>query len=381
MGKQGLELDNVISILATLPPHEFQGICLACLSKDKIERDKIRGISNQYDKAVELVEYFDSPSKGIDEFVKCIGEKFPKIEKSIRKCCTLKEINISSTSTTISSIDVAILTVIPVEFSAACESLGIMDTPETYHKDEYGRIWLLGEISSARQQKTYSFVLACIGEAGNASAASVTTDLIKTYHPQTIILMGIAAGMRGKVKIGNVVLSERVVAYEKAALRNKGIEEPRPDILKWFDSIKNDVILYMSSRQSVEQRTNSIFQETNNIFPSAVSGQEEEYEKNVAKKIEVRISTIASGEKLLRDPDKLQVIREKTHGKTETVEMEAAGFAEVCQGKKVDWLVIRGISDFGDEFKDDRFHEFASKTAATVLADFLKYGLDLAYSS
>jgi hypothetical protein len=45
------------------------------------------------------------------------------------------------------------------------------------------------------------------------------------------------------------------------------------------------------------------------------------------------------------------------------------------------WLVIRGISDFGDELKDDRFHGFASCAAAAVLHDFVAHGLDLGTAS
>ena len=75
---------------------------------------------------------------------------------------------------------------------------------------------------------------------------------------------------------------------------------------------------------------------------------------------------IASGEKLLRDQSKLLAVRE-LHGKTEVGEMEAAGVVEACRRGPVPWMVIRGISDFGDEFKDDRFHTFASCAAAAVL--------------
>jgi hypothetical protein len=39
--------------------------------------------------------------------------------------------------------------------------------------------------------------------------------------------------------------------------------------------------------------------------------------------------------------------------------------------------VIRGVSDFGDGYKSDRFHPLASQTAATVLVDFLQYCIDL----
>jgi len=39
--------------------------------------------------------------------------------------------------------------------------------------------------------------------------------------------------------------------------------------------------------------------------------------------------------------------------------------------------VVRGISDFGDEFKNNQFHNFAARSAAAALVDFVVWGLDL----
>ncbi len=61
--------------------------------------------------------------------------------------------------------------------------------------------------------------------------------------------------------------------------------------------------------------------------------------------------------------------------------MEAAGFVEACRRHDVNWFVFRGVSDFGDQFKDDRFHEFAARAAAAVMADFIEHGLDIAKPS
>lgn len=66
--------------------------------------------------------------------------------------------------------------------------------------------------------RDYTVALTCIGGAGNPGAAAATTSAIATYHPRAVLLMGIAAGVRDKVRIGEVVLSDRVVAYEPAAL-------------------------------------------------------------------------------------------------------------------------------------------------------------------
>ncbi len=68
-------------------------------------------------------------------------------------------------------------------------------------------------------------------------------------------------------------------------------------------------------------------------------------------------------------------MRETQHGKIEAGEMEAIGFWTACTRQGVRWLVVRGISDFGDELKDDRFHVLASAAAAAVTADFIERGL------
>ncbi|MNN09886.1 5'-methylthioadenosine/S-adenosylhomocysteine nucleosidase [compost metagenome] len=89
-----------------------------------------------------------------------------------------------------------------------------------------------------------------------------------------------------------------------------------------------------------------------------------------------KTATVASGEKLLRDPEKFLALRE-LHGKTEVAEMEGAGLFAACAnfGKPV--LMVRGISDFGDSVKDNRFHLLAAKAAAAVTVDYIANGMTL----
>jgi nucleoside phosphorylase len=191
-----------------------------------------------------------------------------------------------------------------------------------------------------------------------------------------VLLMGIAAGVRGKVRIGDVVLSERVVAYEPAALvRSAGGSkmEPRPEIDRAPHAMIQDVASYLAAPRRVREAVRKAVGEP----PAAPAGKEEEFGEHVASSIAVGLGTIASGEKLLRDPAKLLAVRAEMHGKTEAGEMEAVGVVEACRRNNVPWLVIRGISDFGDELKDDRFHGFAARAAAAALVDFVAYGLDL----
>jgi nucleoside phosphorylase len=268
--------------------------------------------------------------------------------------------------------DIVVLTVIPSELRAIREALEMSDQYRI--KEDNGTIYDRCLIFSNNQKREYRVAVGCIDQAGNPGSAVATTLAIQRWKPQAVLLMGIAAGIRKKVKIGQVVFSERVVGYESAAWKvdedKYSYEEPRPEIERWSHSIAQDVSSYLAdlNNEPLTER----FLILNGPFPQPT----EDEQGSIVQTIEVTTSTIASGEKLLRDSSQLERLH-GIHGKTEVGEMEALGFVEACRRERVDWLVVRGISDFGDQFKSDQFHQLATLAAATVLVDFLHYGLNL----
>jgi nucleoside phosphorylase len=270
--------------------------------------------------------------------------------------------------------DVAILTVIPAELHAALAAFGIPE--ENRRKDKSGTVYYYGQLTSALCRRSFSVMIGCIGMAGNPSAAAATTEFIQSHQPKVFFLLGIAAGVRGKVKIGEVVFSDRVVAYEpEALLREAGRTwaEPRPDIDRIPHTMNQDLMAYRGDLARIAQRVEHLG------LPAPKPGfwQKKAFRDHVAGEVALRIATIASGEKLLRDPAKLHAIRNRLHGKVEVGEMEAAGVVAACSRKGIPWLVVRGISDFGDRLKNDAFHGYAAGRAAAALADFIEHGLDL----
>ncbi|OJT25535.1 hypothetical protein BO221_06590 [Archangium sp. Cb G35] len=273
-------------------------------------------------------------------------------------------------------VDIAILTVIPPELYAVRQALGLTETEAARETDETGTISYRGPIRSSLTGRDYEVLLTCIGRAGNNNSAAAVQQVISRYKPRAVLLVGIAAGIRGKVRIGEVVLSERVVAYESAALVRtpKGTRrtEPRPEIRTTSHGMHQNVVHYQPEPKRLDAR----FQARDWSIPRPPEGREKLFGAHVASRMTVKTATIASGEKLLRDPGKLLELR-SLDGRTEVGEMEAAGLMAACERNGIPWLVIRGISDFGDELKDDHFHDYASRTAAIVLADFLEQGLEL----
>ena len=276
--------------------------------------------------------------------------------------------------------DIAILTVIPEELKWAKKTFGIVSDKDRRKAGSGTIYWHASVLSQIRKCK-YDVVLTCIGHAGNYDCAAATSDVINEYKPKIVLLMGIAAGLRQKIKIGEVVLSERVVAYEPGVINTdvdgKEVFIPRPDMTRIEHTIEQDVANYLASIRLSRISRKFKSKALKGAYPFYAEGKEEEYRNHVATEPKIKYATMASGEKLLRHPDKLYVLYKSTHGRIEVGEMEAAGLVTACRRHALPWLVVRGISDFGDSFKNDTFHEFAAKMAAVTTRDFISHGLDL----
>ena len=86
-----------------------------------------------------------------------------------------------------------------------------------------------------------------------------------------------------------------------------------------------------------------------------------------------------SGETVMRDgtlPDNSKLYDDKLMA----VEMEGSGFAAVSELLGLNWLIFRGISDFGDPEKGDRVQPNAALAAATYAYEFLRSGVAVSQS-
>lgn len=269
-------------------------------------------------------------------------------------------------------VEVLLLTALPVELQASLDILGAADkaATKTANGMNYWRTWTRRESGVDR-----ALAVACFGSAGNVDAAASTAALIAELKPRVVVMVGIAAGMRDKCKLGEVVIADRIVAYEGAALISEQGETrtmSRHDLYRTPYEVQQDIVAYLAGEESLRSRIQAAYLLADIRFPEDVEAG------SVGLDLVPRLATIASGEKLLRDPDKFRALRD-IHGKIEVAEMEAAGIATACFQAGALHMVVRGISDYGDEKKDDRFHALAAKAAAVVAVDFIRNGLgDLA---
>ena len=157
---------------------------------------------------------------------------------------------------------------------------------------------------STLRYRNYTIVLTCIGNSGNYDCAAATSAVVYEYKPKVVILMGIAAGIRNKIKIGQIVLGEKV-GYESAAIETgkngKEIITHRPEMIRIVHPIQQDVASYLGSLKYNRIERKFAGRVLKGTYPTPSEGKEKEYHKHVAKKAKIVTAAIPSGEKLLKN--------------------------------------------------------------------------------
>jgi len=209
-----------------------------------------------------------------------------------------------------------ILTAIRVEYMAVRAYLK-KRREEVYHGTVYER----GQFSANKQ--VWDVIIAEIG-AGNPGAAGQAERAIAYFNPQVILFVGVAGGIKD-VRLGDVVASTKVYAYESGKAGETF--QLRPEI--------------GLSAYSLEQR-------------ARVEARKKDWLKRLPSPPEttptVFVAPIAAGEKVIASTksEVFQFLR-SNYGDAVAVEMEGIGFLDATHANlKVSTMVIRGISDLID---------------------------------
>ncbi|MDP2128268.1 MAG: purine phosphorylase [Pseudohongiella sp.] len=261
------------------------------------------------------------------------------------------------------SPDLLVITAIAIELAAAKKVFGIGSDVPPRHSVNGVQYW---PVVLQRVDGPLFCVIASLGNAGNVNAATITTLLLTELKPEKVMMMGIAGGLREKLSLGEVIISERVVYYEGAAALDEGIRAPRPEIQRIGLSTQQDLNTYFATT-SLPDRLQEYAEKLGFSMPKESTAGE------VVARLEVSPATIASGELLVRDPELFKSFK-VLHDKVCVTEMEAYGVFDACEKQKLPVLVIRGISDYGDKTKDNNFHNVASEAAAIVTLDYALHG-------
>lgn len=279
------------------------------------------------------------------------------------------------------------ISALAIEFAAAAELLDIEHEPLAVSPDD-SNIYVLGAIGK------HNVVIACINEAGGLPANTVATNLMKTFNNVRYILMvGIGGGIPSeehRIRLGDVVVGQPTGTtggvvpsdsgkWEDDGFKFKGsLNRPAHGLIRAVGAVKMQQLRNRSNIHKVVRHfrgslDNGIYQgrENDHVYkedlePRKNGGcQECEAQSDVhAPDPTVHYGIIASGNQVIKSREKRDQLRDKLGACC--VEMEAFGLLN-----NFPCLVIRGISDYADGLKNDRWQPYASLTAAAYAKELL----------
>jgi len=208
--------------------------------------------------------------------------------------------------------------------------------------------------SFAEQGLEIRFVAAAATQMGMPAAAVLSMNMVTAFHPRFLCMVGIAAGVRGRVAIGDIVVGDPCWDYGsgKLVLKNgNSTFEPEPSQLR----LDNDVMSIFQSMRTERAWLDAI--------KSGWKGKAPETSLNL------HIGAFASGAAVLADPIRVREIKEH-HRKLIGLDMEAYGVmyaAGNCSQPRPKGIVIKSVSDFADEAKSDEYQSYCAYSSVAIL--------------
>ena len=263
------------------------------------------------------------------------------------------------------SFDVIIVTVIPNELKAFFKVFRVKQDHQWNPDIETERIkaWRLSLIQKNGNELT--ILLTMIGRPNQTECVNFCSYVFSRYSTKLAILGGIAAGLKTQVNLMDLVIGNITINYERIKLQT-GNNLIRPDAVSISES-NMDILPYffLCEKNWISEIKEIQDPRFNEITPTH------------------HIGVIMSGEKLIADGS-LPDMQGTYHDKVRAGDQESHGFAKLCENRNINWMVFRGISDFGDGDKDsydigvdnitkEDFQINASISAGVAIKCFLKF--------
>lgn len=245
---------------------------------------------------------------------------------------------------------IGILSAIPQEFDALGEAFTEMSTPQP--------IAGLGFHAGTLEDRAVVFVESGIGKVNAALAATL---LIRDFGCDCLIFTGVAGGLDPALKVGDVVIGERLVQHDYGALLQERLEVYQPGIppLPHADrshGYEPDARLIARLRPALARLDLAAVESPDGL-----------------RRPKIAYGTILTGDTFMN----CAVTRVRLHQRfqAQAVEMEGGAIAQVAERFGTGYVVIRALSDLAGEESHMDFQTFladAATTAATITRAVLR---------
>lgn len=326
-----------------------------------------------------------------------------------------------------SGLDVLVVTALPMEYEAARDVAtkkasadhGVASweeqdaqTPAPYAVGNY--------VTS--DGASMSVALARPTRMGGTPTGFVAASLLERLHPRCLAMCGVCAGNPADVSLGDVIIAEMTYAYDEGK-RNAGKFEPDHRQTSLFDDAWLRAFQSLSPRRlpsyGVPSARDARFWLLGCLYaggdPMKNPGRQRHFprgawsdcvraleaaglvrrtgrqlkltrkgrddvESSLVHDIDpperlpfaIKVGPIASGSAVVKDGVTWKRLKAMGVRTVIGLEMEAATIGNAARLSKTPWIVVKGVMDYADPAKDDRYKPFAARASAEVLFEFLK---------
>lgn len=229
------------------------------------------------------------------------------------------------------------VTALNLEFDAVCAHL-----TDLTKRSVGGAVYAVGAF--AHRQHRCNVVVALAG-MGNAEATLATERAIQNFSPTYAFFVGIAGGLKKELQLGDVVVADKVYAYEAGKAKEAFQSRPKaPNVSYAAIQTAQDVARGHQWRQRIKHDAKQ--------HPKAY------------------VKPIAAGEKVVdsHESDVFKLIAER-FGDAYAVAMEDFGFVVAAHATPaVTFAAVRGISDFAHEKSEAEKKDSQAIAAANAAA-------------
>ncbi|XP_067054322.1 death domain-containing ATP nucleosidase-like isoform X2 [Acropora muricata] len=241
-------------------------------------------------------------------------------------------------------IDILLLTAKECEFLSCLNYLsGLFKS----HKSGLGYVYF-GKIGNGDENLKIAVIRCDKGSGGPQGSGLVVCTGIQELKPKAVICVGYCAGLQGeKVKLGDVIISAKLATYASIKVTEGGIVEAGYQV-------------------PPGPRLSEIIRTANFGWKAPLQNSED---------LDVKVhkdALLLSGPEVVSNDERRAELLER-FPLAMGVEMEGEGLFAAAHYNDIEWVVIKGVSDYAGNNKSasDPWRPFSSLMAASLVAHIL----------
>ena len=317
-------------------------------------------------------------------------------------------------------VDILVVNALPIELEAVVETLHGLGLALDRYESQDGVPCLIGTLSTREGPRRVA--LARPTRMGAVPVAATAASLVAQMRPSCLGMSGVCAGNPSDVALGDVVVAEFAYTYDEGKRSVEGFQADHrqvplserwqrhaqelpldglpsfgpPDnsdrriwLLEQLASGANPVHHPARARYLAGQQWESVVRELESDgeielkptgFKLTRAGRKSVAERRAydmtpiqALPFVVHVGPIASGNAVVKDGVTWNSLKRLGVRTVLGLEMEAAAISQVAHRLEVPhWIVAKGVMDYADPNKNDRFKQFAAAASAQVLMRFFQ---------